>query len=86
MMDPARIPPGGQIALAFLLPAAVIGTLWYVAIGACQRVVLREGARELEAVAELKIGFIETWLAERRADAPLGHGGAPADISPPGLP
>lgn len=53
----------------FLLLSASIAATWYSATTAQEAAVIRERGRELQAIAELKIGFIHFWLEERRADA-----------------
>ena len=76
MPTPLRSLTGKWLAFAFLLLAAGIGALWYSALSAYEAAVLRERGRELQAIAELKIEFIRSWLAERRGDAAI-PGSAP---------
>ena len=71
MSSPLRPLAGNWLAATFLLLAAGVGALWYSAIAAYESAVLRERGRELQAIAELKIGYIEYWLNERRGDAIL---------------
>lgn len=60
---------GKWLAIAFVLLAAGVGVLWYSANAAYKEAVLRERGRELQAIAELKIEFVRSWLEERRNDA-----------------